>query len=326
MRADHDSRGISMRKNILHFAVLSTMCVLRLALAADAPQDTSIVADSDDKTLAQSWNIAADARVEVDNVRGTVAVTGWDQPQVQLSGTLGGGSRLEISGDAQHLTLRVRGKGSRWFGGDGPDSDSELVLKVPRAAALRVAVVSADANVSGMAGKSLDVNGVSGKLTLSSDAPQIDVNSVSGDVVFNATRSNGAGRAHLQTVSGDIRAHGLGGRIKLETVSGEIGLDGGEVDELETGSVSGDAKLAVAPSAHAHISLQSMSGDIRLQVPAAVSGHIEAKTFSGDIMSDFGKARSREHGSGSDLDAHIGDGDAQIRAETFSGDVELRKQ
>jgi len=314
-----------MRCNIIHFALLSTMCVARLAFAADAPQNTAIEADGD-KALSQSWSVAADARVEVDNVRGTVAVTGWDQPQVQLSGTLGDGSRLEISGDAQHLSLRVRGKGKRWFGGDGPDSNSDLVLKVPRAAALTVAVVSADAHVTGVSGKSLDVNGVSGTLTLTSDAPQIDINSVSGDVIFSASHANSAGRAHLQTVSGDIRAHGLGGRIKLETVSGDIGLDGGDVDELETGSVSGDAKLIVAPTAHARFALQSMSGDIRLHVPATASGHIEAKTFSGDILSDFGKAHGREHGSGSNLDVHLGDGDAQIRAETFSGDVELRKQ
>ena len=315
-----------MRLNIFHFAMLSTIFSAGSALSADAPQDTAISADGVAKTLAQSWSVAADARVEVDNVRGTLAVTGWDQPQVQLGGTLGSGSRLEISGDAQHLSLRVKGSGSHWFSGNGPDSDSDLVLKVPRGVALKVGVVSADAKVSGVDGKSLDVSGVSGKLTLASGAPQIDVNSVSGDVVFDATRPNAGARAHLQTVSGDIRAHGLGGRIKLETVSGEIGLTGGDVDELETGSVSGDARLAVSPTAHAHIALESMSGDIHLQVPASVSAHMEAKTFSGDILSDFGKARGREHGSGSNLDVHVGDGDAQIRVETFSGDVELRKQ
>ena len=314
-----------MRLNFIHFAILCTMCWSGMVLAADAPQDATISAEGGDKPLSQTWSVAADARVEIANVRGTLAVTGWDQPQVQLSGTLGSGSRLDVSGDSQHLALRVKGSGNHWFNGNGPDSDSELVLKVPRGAALKVGVVSADANVSGMSGKSLDVSGVSGKLTLASDAPQIDINSVSGDVTFNATRPSPSGRAHLQTVSGDIRAHGLGGRIKLETVSGEIGIDGGEVDELETGSVSGDAKLTVTPTAHAHFALESMSGDIHLQVPASVSAHIEAKTFSGDIMSDFGKAHGREHGSGSNLDVHVGDGDAQIRAETFSGDVELRK-
>lgn len=311
-------------KNVYICALFATFAAQ--AAAAEAPQAQTITADGGEKSLSQTWAVAADARVEVNNVRGRVAVSGWDQPQVQLSGNLGGGSALDVSGDAQHLTLRVKGTHNGWFGGNGPDSDSDLVLKVPRGAELKVGVVSADANVSGVNGRSLDVNGVSGKLTLTSDASQIDVNSVSGDVVFSGSPAKAAGaRAHLQTVSGEITAHGLAGRIKLETVSGDIVMDGGNVDELETGTVSGDAKLDITPTSHARFALESMSGDIHLTVPS-VSGHVEAKTFSGDITSDFGKPRGREHGSGSSLDAHVGDGDAQIRAETFSGDIQLRQR
>ena len=314
-----------MQKRLIPFALSSSLLLCGLVHAADPALNQTIVADDGEKSLAQTLSVAPDARIEIENVRGSVVVNGWEQPQVQLSGTLGEDSKLEISGDAQHLNLRVQSKGSHWLRGNGPDSDSDLVVKVPHGAALKVAVVSADASVSGVSGKTFDVNGVSGKLTLSGDAPQIDVNSVSGDVVFTTKQTNAA-RAHLQTVSGDITAHGLGGRIKLETVSGDIGLDGGEVQELETGTVSGDAKLHVTPSAHARFSLESMSGDIRLHMAGSLSGHVEAQTFSGGIRSDFGRVQDKEHGSGSSLDAHVGDGDAQVHAQTFSGDIELRKQ
>jgi len=313
-----------MRKTILFLLLASALAA---AHAADAPRDTTIDASDEDKTLSESWPVAPGARIELDNVRGTVNVSGWDKPEVDLAGTLGSGSHLVISGDNDHLSLRVQGSGQRWFGGNGPGSDSDLVLKIPHGASLKLGVVSADATVSGIDGKSLDINGVSGTLTLSGDAPQIDVNSVSGDVIFKAARIPAGARAHLQTVSGDIRAHGLGGRIKLETVSGEIGLDSSAtVDELETGTVSGDTKLVIAPSAHARLGLTSMSGDIRVHLAPTLAGHIEAKTFSGDIASDFGKARTREHGPGSTLDAHVGEGDGELKAESFSGDVELRKQ
>jgi len=313
----------------LHFAIFSTLMLGSAGAAgADAPppQSTTINADDAEKDLAQSWSVAADARVEIDNVRGSVVITGWDQAQVQLGGTLGPGSRLEVGGDAQRLSLRVKGSGDSWFGGKGPHSDSDLILKVPRHAALKVNVVSADANVSGNAGKSLDVNAVSGKLVLASEAEQIDINSVSGDVEFTGSHPAAMSRAHLQTVSGDIAAHGLGGRIKLETVSGNIGLDAGEVQELETGTVSGDAKLVATPSAHARFSLESMSGNIHLQLPANLSAHLEAQTFSGGIHTDFGHVSEKEFGGGSNLDAHVGDGDALIKADTFSGEIDLRKR
>jgi hypothetical protein len=320
-----------MQRNYLYIAIFSTMlqsAAAHQALAAEtgAPQSQTIVADSGEKTLDLSWNVAADARIEIDNVRGSVVVTGRDQTLVKLGGSLGAGSRLEVSGDAQHLVFHVGGSKSGWFGGNGPDSDSDLVVTVPRNAVLKVGVVSADASVSGTVGKSIDVSGVSGKLTVSSDAPQIDVNNVSGDVVFVASQPNAAARAHLQTVSGNISASKLGGRVKLETVSGDIGLDTGEVQELETGTVSGDVRIKATPAAHAHMALESMSGDIHLQLPGALSAHVEAQTFSGSISSDFGKVQEKDRGPGSSLDAHVGDGDAQIKAQSFSGDIQLRKQ
>ena len=316
-----------MRKNLMHTAIAAALLLgATAACAAEPPHDQTIDAGDAEQSLAQSWTLAADARIEIDNVRGSVSVSGWDQPQAQLSGSLGNGSKLVVSGDAQHLLLKVEAAGKRWFGGNGPDSDSDLVLKVPHGAALKVGVVSADARVSGVTGKSLDVSGVSGKLMLTADAPQIDVNSVSGDVVLVTAHSGNSDRAHLQTVSGDISARGLAGRVKLETVSGEIGLDGGQVQELETGTVSGDARLTVTPAPHARFAMESMSGDIRLHVPASLSAHLEAETFSGDIHTDFGHVRDKERGSGTNLDARVGDGDGQIKAQSFSGDIELRKQ
>jgi hypothetical protein len=319
-----------MKSNNFHIAILSTtlLCSVGGAGAVDtaAQQNQTIAAEAAAKTLDQSWQVAGDARVEIDNVRGSVVVTGWDQGQVKLSGSLGAGSRLEISADEHHLTLHVEGSKTGWFGGNGPDHDSELLLNVPRGVALKLGVVSADATVTGITGKSLDVDGVSGKLNLSSDAPEVDVNSVSGDVVFATAQASAAARTHLQTVSGDIDARKLSGRVKLETVSGNINLDAGVVQELETGTVSGDAKILAAPAAHARMTLESMSGDIRLRLPAALSAHVEAQTFSGGIGSDYGRVQNKERGPGSSLDAHVGDGDAQISAQTFSGDIEFRKQ
>lgn len=319
-----------MKSNNFHIALFSTTLLSFAGIGhttdAVAPQNQTISADTGAKVLDQSWHVAGDARVEIDNVRGSVAVTGWDQSQVKLSGSLGAGSRLDISADEHHLVLRVEGTGRGWFGNNGPDHDSDLVVNVPRAALLKLGVVSADASVSGVTGKSLDVDGVSGKLSVASDAPEIDINSVSGEIVFAASQPNAAAHTHLQTVSGDIDATRLGGRIKLETVSGDIVLDAGQVQELETGTVSGDARIQLVPAPHAHLSLESMSGDIGLRLPAALSAHVEAQTFSGNIQSDYGKVQHKERGPGSSLDARIGDGDAQISAQSFSGGIHLRKQ
>jgi hypothetical protein len=295
------------------------------ALAAGAIENRTIDASSEEKTLSETWAVAADARIDVENVRGNVTVTGWDKPQVELQGELGSGSRLVISGDAAHLGLRVDGTEDGESGKHGPSSDSELVLRVPRGAELQIQVVSADASVADMAGKSIEVHGVSGNLGVRSAAAEIDIESVSGDVSFAAPQPNAGARAHLQTVSGNINAKNLGGRVKLDTVSGDIGLDDAPVQELETGTVSGEVRLHVTPAARARLHLNSMSGVVRLYLPDALSAHIDASTFSGDIHSDFGSVRTRNYGPGSSLKAQVGGGDADIELESFSGDIEIRK-
>src|SRR4051812_40457766 len=316
-----------MNKHNVRLLVFSVWMALTGAgvVAADAIENRSIDAGSEGKALNESWNVAADAHIGVENVRGNVAVTGWDKPQVELHGDLGVGSKLVVSGDSAHLQLKVDNHDAGWFGKHGSDSDSELVLHVPRNAALDVQVVSADANVTDMAGKSIEVHGVSGTLSVRSSAAEVDVESVSGDVSFIAPQPNPNGRAHLQTVSGSINAKNLGGRVKLETVSGDIGLDDAPVQELETGTVSGDVRLHVTLGAHARVHLESMSGDVRLYVPENLSAHVDASTFSGDIHSDFGNPHTKGHGPGSSLDAKVGNGDANIEMQTFSGDLELRK-
>jgi DUF4097 and DUF4098 domain-containing protein YvlB len=317
-----------MNKHSIRFLAFSIWLAFAGAsvLAADAIENRTIDAGSDEKTLNESWSVAADAHVEIENVRGSVAVSGWDKPQIELRGSLGAGSRLVISGDTGHLALRVDSKENGWFGKHGPDSDSELVVHVPRGSELGVQVVSADANVTDMGGKSIEVHGVSGTLGVHSSAPEVDVESVSGDVSFAAPQPNPSGHAHLQTVSGDITAKNLGGRIKLDTVSGDITLEDAPVQELETGTVSGDVRIHVTPAAHARLHLESMSGDIRLHLPDALSAHIDASTFSGDIHSDYGNAHSKDHGPGSSLKTSVGGGDADIEMQSFSGDLELRKQ
>ena len=103
-------------------------------------------------------------------------------------------------------------------------------------------------------------------------------------------------------------------------------LNAGPVQELETGTVSGDERIQLVPAPHAHLSLESMSGDIGLRLPATLSAHVEAQTFSGNIESDFGKVQNKRRGPGSSLDARVGDGDAQISVQSFSGGIQLRKQ
>jgi hypothetical protein len=300
-----------MKSTLLHSALL--LLVVSGAAIAGTP-------------INETRNVSADARIDVSNIKGAVTVSGWDKSEVQITGTLGDGAKnLAVDGGADHLTIKVQPPDKQgWFswGADSRMGDTTLDLKVPRNAELKIEVVSADVALSGVAGRLLTVNSVSGKLRLDSDAKEVEIDSVSGNIDLTGK----AERGHLETVSGNVRARGLGGQIKLETVSGDVDAENGDYREISAGTVSGDINLRGKPSKDARVDIETMSGDVHLYLPSDVSAHLRATTFSGSIRSDFGKVKEEERGPGSSLDATIGANDARVTLQTFSGDIEVRRQ
>ena len=271
---------------------------------------------------------SAQTRVEVHNVRGSVTITAWDRNEIALGGSLGEGSKLEVSGSPDHLIVRVANpdgsSGWSWWGGNrGPREDTILSLSVPRAAAVEVEAVSADARIEGLVGsREIEVDSVSGDVRVQARGERFGLQSVSGDI----EASGSAQRAHVETVSGDVTASGLDGEITVETVSGRVKAVGAGVTRLEAGTVSGDLDFDLGVAPGARIEVETMSGDVTLRVPADLSARIEASTFSGSIRSDIGTVEEEEHGPGSSLKATAGSGEGSINLESFSGDIELRKR
>lgn len=290
--------------------------LLALAIAGSVHAGTPI----DEKRA-----VDADARIEISNAKGSVTISGWDRSEVAISGELGSGAKPTIEGSGSQLRIKIEAPNQQgWFswGADSRIGPSELDIKVPKSAELKIGVVSADVTVSGVDGRLLDIDSVSGKLRLSSGAQEVDIDSVSGGVDIDGK----AERARVQTVSGDIRARGLGGQIKYETVSGDIDADNGRYKEINAGTVSGDINLRGQPQGDLRIDVESMSGSVHLYLPGEVSTRLRASSFSGSIRSDFGTVKQEEHGPGSNLDASAGGGQGQVKVETFSGDIDIRRQ
>ena len=266
------------------------------------------------------------AHVSISNIAGTVNVIAWDRNEVQVRGQLGNGAKpLAITGSNTDMAIKVEPQGgSGWFNwkGDNNMAPTTLELHVPKAASLDIDVVSAPLVIDGMDGGNIEVNAVSGKARINARTPSLKVDSVSGGIEL----AGHAGQADLQTVSGDILAPVLGSEVKLQTISGRIQADGGPWKKLTLSTVSGNVQLTGALATDGNIGIDSMSGDVQLQLPASTSGNLHASSFSGNLRSDFGTPKEPEHGPGSSLDVHLGDGRGKINVETFSGDLRVRKQ
>ncbi len=278
--------------------------------------------------INETRDVDANARIDISNVKGAVNVSAWDKNQVVITGSLGEGvKRLAIDGGGSLLSVRVEGpdKSKGWlWGSDSAMQETVLNLKVPRAAALELGVVSAEVAIADTVGGEVQVDSVSGRIRLSAvQSPHLRLESVSGDIEFDGK----ADKVSIETVSGDVVARGVGSATRMETVSGNLRVvASAPLRQTEASSVSGDIEISGALERGGRIEIETMSGDVRLSLPASVSTKIRAESFSGTLRSDFGTVRKPEHGPGSSLEATAGGGDGDVSVDSFSGDVTIRRE
>lgn len=266
-----------------------------------------------------------DARghVEIENVKGRIQVRVWDKPQVGITGSLGNGvEKLVIEDEGDRLVVRVQypRRNGNWNG--DRSEPTTLLLNVPRLASLDIEAVSADVDVSGTAGKELDIESVSGSVVAIGAPGEADIESVSGDLQLTLNSAD----VSASTVSGDVNLKGrLGGEVNVETVSGNIDVDSRDqrLRELSSNSVSGDAHIRGNLADGGKLSAESVSGDITIAMPRSLSAHVVGESFSGSLNAPGARINKTKYGPGSDFDHRYGSGSAEIRIETFSGDAEL---
>lgn len=259
--------------------------------------------------------------VEISNLKGSIQVRTWDKPQVRIGGSLGRGvERLEIEGGGDNLEIKVR-----YPRVSNNAEPTDLVIDVPTLASLDIDSVAANVSVTGTAGRSLEIDSVSGKVTAIGAPRSADIESVSGDLALTLNSSD----VEVQTVSGDITLRGrLDGEVKSETVSGNLGVNSRNerVHRVTSSTVSGNATLQVGLADGGSVKAESVSGDIKVITPRSLSANVTGESFSGHLRAPGAKIEKPEFGPGSNFEQRYGNGNGEIHMETFSGSAELLMQ
>ncbi len=268
-------------------------------------------------------------QVEIVNVGGNVDVTGWDKPEIEVAGKLDSDSdQLEISTAGNRTTIRVVDSDSddqHWrIRVRGGRHDATLSVHVPRDSSLSASLVSANLSVRDLQGNQ-ELQTVSGNVTTTA-AHDARIHTVNGDIRLNAGPESRL--LELGTVSGDLDVDGGHGDITVNTVSGEGKLSLGAITHANIKSVSGNYQIRAALAGQGLLEGQSVSGDFTIDFTGGPpAGEYELHTFSGDLKTCFGhKATHENYGPGSRLSFRQGEGGAQIRIDTHSGDVSLCAQ
>lgn len=279
-------------------------------------------------TLAQAsgrridQQLPADPRgvVEISDVSGTVQVSGWDQPQVSISGEIPDEvDNLDVRNERGHISITVRFPNTGFsFSNRGAD----LRIKVPRGSEVDVTTVSADIDSTGVTGQQR-LKTVSGSIKGDFSQSDVEAKTVSGSVSLRGdAKTTGL---HLQTISGNIRVDRAAGDVEASTTSGGIDLAFDSARSVRMRTVSGSLGFRGKLTKDGDFDAQTVSGDVKVHAVPENGFEYDATTFSGDIDDCFNvKAeKTSRYAPGERLSGTLGNGSAHVRLKTMSGNIGL---
>ncbi|HUG46785.1 MAG TPA: DUF4097 family beta strand repeat-containing protein [Candidatus Limnocylindria bacterium] len=244
--------------------------------------------------------IGRDGSFALRTTTGSVRLRGTDGEEVEVKATLAGGEPAAITVRRYEAGLHVEPeRQSRSFLGGTiglglPDIHFEVSL--PNTARVEVNSVSASVSGSQLYGDS-SYKLVSGDLQLTDIGGRLDAKSVSGDLSLRTGRTL---------------------EVEAVTTSGDVHVEAAQIEVLRLRSVSGDATVVGALSAGPEHRVETVSGDLRLEPQGGLT--VEA---SGPIVGLRSDIAGRAAGGRGRRNLVIGDGSAQLRFRSLSGQVHV---
>jgi DUF4097 and DUF4098 domain-containing protein YvlB len=223
-------------------AILGTVCALFiLAMGAHAADHRGALTEE----FHQTYAIAADGRVELDNINGDVHISSWDRNEVKVDAVKYADTKerldeAKIEIDARNDSISIRTKypnhDHTWnWGSRNNPAGVEYTLTVPRAARLdEIKLINGE----------LDINGVTGEVNAS-------------------------------CINGRLEAHNLAGRARLSNINGrlEARFDQLAGQRVELNSVNGSVELTIPSDSNAEVEATTVSGGINNDFGLRVNHH-----------------------------------------------------
>lgn len=195
------------------------------------------------------------------------------------------------------------------------------------------------------------IEDVSGYISISSLSGDVKTKRVKGDIVTSLTSGdmvaeNIEGSVEINLTSGDLVVKNISGNLKTAAISGDANIEcikgtvefssasgsltvKGNASNIEAITVSGDLYYDGTVSATGRYTLKTTSGDVKMAIPDDIPGfNAFLSSYSGDVVTDFPITLDRPSQHKAVNQRLVGkykEGGAQIKIDSFSGDVVLTK-
>lgn len=162
----------------------------------------------------------------------------------------------------------------------------------------------------------ISISQIQGRVSISTANSEVQLSNIGNDLQISA-------------LNGDVQAECIKGHVDISNANGSITLTN-IADDIQAVTVSGDISFAGAIHSKCRYTLKTTSGDINVKLPSDSLGFTaNMSAYSGDIDTDIMlktiKDEIKGEPNGRNIIGSYGDGQIQIRLDTFSGTVNLTK-
>lgn len=200
-----------------------------------------------------------------------------------------GNASTTVSAEIRNGKLEIR-ENAQFFlsflGGSWRKSTLEITMPQKELDKFTYNATSGDIEFEGLTAKKIDLNSVSGNMSLGLFAEDIDINTVSGTIsitnctdkecdsltIYSTSGDYNVSGFHtrkftIDTTSGDYNLSGMSGECEINATSGSISVDFDEwTDDVDINLISGNVRLNVPEGSGAEIDFTGMSGSVRARL------------------------------------------------------------
>jgi len=306
-------------------------------IAGLASGSSSALAEDVKRELETSNNPTVS--IEIDS--GDLTINTWERSVVLIEGTLD--DRVETFEvdlrSKNSVDIEIEDEDDSYRNGE---TETLLVITLPVNSRVSVESFNGSVAVNNVAG-SVDVETVNGPINVANTRGFLSLETVNGSINAKDVHGNveaetvngsirlvqvAGERLELGTVNGSLEVESVARTVEVESVSGSTELNLDRVERLVASSVAGGLKGALHLERQGDLQVESVSGRVRLTLIEPLDIAVSVESLSGHIDNDINDVdiEKGDFGLGRSLNFSEGDASAEVRINTVSGEVDLRKK
>lgn len=255
--------------------------------------------------------------VQLDQIGGDVVVTTWDRAEVRIL------AYAEHAGIDARITRGRIVLGLQLDNGRNRIGESRFEVTVPAGTRVKAASIRGSVAVDGVRGD-VEASSTNGGVTVRDIEGRTTLASVAGSV----TATDVVGSVSASSVSGSVSLRDVEGTVRASTVTGAIALRDVRARSVVAGTTNGSVTFQGPLERDGRYEFTSHAGTVSLLLAPDVGADLSIETYSGTLDTDFpvtlGPA-SRRGARPRSFELTLGDGGARVVAQSFSGNVLLKR-